>query len=166
MNEDRVTALAGALAQLDERGAFDYPGLFAPATKEHYARRLVWLEPNSRFIIIAMTWLPGQASPLHDHAGLWGAEIVVDGEMHETPFGLMECDGDRYRFARGLDRVVKKGAIGILNPPLEYHDFGNKGTTVAHTLHVYSGNLESCRAYDADSEGWRRSRHVDLRYDA
>jgi hypothetical protein len=27
-----------------------------------------------------------KASPLHDHADLWGAEIVVDGAMHETTF--------------------------------------------------------------------------------
>jgi predicted metal-dependent enzyme (double-stranded beta helix superfamily) len=167
IRHDRVGELARTLTQLHRCGTLEQDGLFAPGSRDHYTRRLVWLEPDASFVVIAMTWLPGQASPLHDHAGLSGAEIVVDGEMHESTFRLKERhEGGRYRFARDLDRIVAKGAVGIVNPPYEYHDFGNAGSTTAHTLHVYGGDLQSCQAFEAEDDGWWRSRRVDLHYDA
>jgi 3-mercaptopropionate dioxygenase len=167
VKDDRVTGLARALMRLDAAGAFDRPGLFVPGIEGHYARQLVWKDADAGFVVIAMTWLPGQASPLHDHAGMWGAEIVVAGTMHETTFRLVDRDASgRYKFVREQERTVARGAVGILIPPLEYHSFGNHGTTTAHTLHVYSGELEACQSFAADSDGWWSARKVDLRYDA
>ena len=166
IKDDRVTGLAGVLSRLDEAGAFG-PELFAPAHADHYTRRLLWHDPQDRFVMVAITWAPGQGSPLHDHSGLWGAEIVVDGMMNETMFELLDRDAQgRYRFARGLHRTCEKGAVGVLIPPLEYHDFGNGGTSVAHTVHVYGGDLKTSQAFTEEADGWWTGRRVDLRYDA
>jgi predicted metal-dependent enzyme (double-stranded beta helix superfamily) len=137
-----------------------------PGRHDHYARRLIWREPDASFVVTALTWLPGQSSPLHDHAGLWGAEIVVAGTMSETGFRLLDRHSDgRYRFARESQRLATKGSLGILIPPLEYHDFGNHGSETAHTVHVYAGDLTACNAFTYDDDGWWKARHVDLRYD-
>lgn len=165
VRDDRVTALAGVLTQLCERDAFA-PELFLPACPDHYSRKLIWHDPQDRFVVVGMTWAPGQGSPLHDHAGLWGVEIVVDGVMNETLFRLVERDADgRYRFERGMHRVSGRGTVGVLIPPLEYHDFGNAGESAAHSLHVYGGDLKSAQSFAEDADGWWSARRVDLRYD-
>lgn len=165
VRDDRVTVLAGVLAGLCERGAFT-DALFLPEHTGHYARKLIWRDPDERFVVVAMTWAPGQTSPLHDHAGLWGAEVVVGGEMVETTFALTGRGEDgRFRFTQGMRRVAEPGSVGVLVPPLEYHDYGNHGTAVARTVHVYGGDLTSSQAFTEDADGWWRARRVELRYD-
>ena len=166
VHDDRVTSLAGVLAQLCEQGVFT-PELFLPAQADHYSRKLIWHDPDDRFVVVGMTWAPRQGSALHDHAGLWGAEIVIDGVMNETMFALVERGADgRFRFERGMHRVSGRGTVGVLIPPLEYHDFGNGGETVAHSLHVYGGDLKSAQSFAEGADGWWTARRVDLRYDA
>jgi 3-mercaptopropionate dioxygenase len=165
VKDDRVTSLAGVLAGLCAQGAIG-PDLFLPPQPDHYARKLIWQDPADRFVVVAMTWAPGQGSPLHDHAGLWGAELVVDGVMSETLFELVgRGDDGRYAFKEGLHRTSGRGTVGVLIPPLEYHDFGNGGSTVAHSLHVYGGDLRASQAFAQDDDGWWSARSVTLRYD-
>ncbi len=141
--------------------------LFHPLVAGHYARKLIFRDPRERFVVVGMTWGIGHASPLHDHAGLWGAEIVVDGTMSETLFTLLERAADgRYRFEAGTHRIAEAGAVGLLIPPLEYHDFSNVGTNVARTLHVYGGDLTSSNAFARDPDGLWSARRVELHYDA
>jgi 3-mercaptopropionate dioxygenase len=166
VKDDRVTALAAVLTELTNNGVFK-SDLFLPPNPGRYARNLLYREPSGGFVIVAMTWGPGQGSPLHDHAGLWGAEVVVDGAMRETTFELLErADEERYRFARGASRISKPCMVSVLNPPLEYHDFGNAATDeVARTVHVYGGDLTVSQAFTNEGNGWWRSRRVELHYD-
>jgi 3-mercaptopropionate dioxygenase len=166
IRNDRVTSLAGVLADLCERGLLSSE-LFLPANPAHYARKLIWRDPDAGFVAVAMTWSAGQGSPLHDHAGLWGAEIVVDGTMSETTFTCTgRGDDGRYRFQRGMHRRSGRGTVGVIVPPLEYHDFGNCGTEVARTFHVYGGDLTNSQAFADEGDGWWSARRVELRYDA
>jgi 3-mercaptopropionate dioxygenase len=166
VKDDRVTSLAAVLVRMQAAGAFG-PELFLPARPQRYARNLIHRDPEGRFVVIAMTWGPGQGSPLHDHAGSWGAEIVVSGTMSETMYELTDRDpADRYQFVRGVRRMSEPGTVSVLIPPLEYHDFGNVGDGVAHTLHVYGEDLTSSQAFTEDGDGWWSSRRVELPYDA
>jgi 3-mercaptopropionate dioxygenase len=165
VRDDRVTSLACVLARLRERDAFTTE-MFLPPHPDHYTRKLIWRDPQDHFVIVGMTWAPRQGSPLHDHDGLWGAEIVVDGIMSETIFTLVgRGSGERYRFERGMRRESGRGALGVLIPPHEYHDFGNDGETVAHSVHVYGGNLSGAHSFTEGADGWWTSRRVSLRYD-
>jgi len=166
VEDQRVDALGEALATLCSRGVIT-PQMFLPPRADRYARNLLWRCPRSTFIVVAMTWAPGQGSPLHDHAGLWGAEIVIDGEMHETVFDFAGKGADgRFRFERGMHRRSRRGTLGLISPPKEYHNFGNAGSDVAHSLHVYSGELSTAHTYSEDADGWWTARQVGLRYDA
>lgn len=166
VNDHQVDALGDALGTLCAAGSFT-PDFFLPARSDRYARNLIWREPRGAFIVVGMTWAVGQGSPLHDHAGLWGAEIVVDGEMHQTPFELRARGHDgRYQFQRGTHCVSGRGTLGLIVPPKEYHNFGNAGDRVAHSLHVYCGDLTSAQTFSEDADGWWTARQVGLRYDA
>ena len=161
-----ATALGGVLAALCESDTFT-PEFFLPARADRYARKLIWRDAEAGFIVVAMTWAVGQGSPLHDHAGLWGAEIVVDGIMHETAFELTERGRDgRYQFLRGAHRICERGALGLIVPPREYHNFGNAGKTVSHSIHVYGGELTTAQTFSEDPDGRWTARRVGLRYDA
>jgi predicted metal-dependent enzyme (double-stranded beta helix superfamily) len=164
---DRVTGLARVVTQLEAAGAFEDPALYPAPRTDRYARRLIWRDPDERFVVVGVTWQPGQASPLHDHAGLWGVEIVVQGTMEEQAFRLVDRDAlGRYRFHRESEGFVTRSSVGILLPPLEYHTFRNAGAQLAHTFHVYGGTLDHCRAFVEDDDGWWRGERVALAYDA
>lgn len=165
IKDDRMTALAAALGSLRSRGALDDPSFFPEPSPSRYSRKLIWADATQGFVVVGMTWAPGQGSPLHDHAGLWGGEMVVRGLMAETTFELTERVDDRWRFRRNDERFAPAGAVGLLSPPNEYHALRNAGGEVAHTLHVYSGELRRSQAFSEIGDGWYRAASVELRYD-
>jgi predicted metal-dependent enzyme (double-stranded beta helix superfamily) len=65
-----------------------------------------------------------------------------------------------------MHRRSRRGTLGLIVPPKEYHNFGNAGSSVAHSLHVYSGDLTSAQTFSEDADGWWTARQVGLRYDA
>jgi predicted metal-dependent enzyme (double-stranded beta helix superfamily) len=167
IKDDRATGLAYALARLHEDGAFEDPGLFAPPLAERYARRLIWEDPDGRFVVVGMSWGPDQSSPLHDHDGLWGSEIVVAGTMLETTYRARERDaGGRMRLAPERERELRDGDVGVLVPPFEYHACANVGTTVARTVHVYGGAFSKAHVFAPAADGWYDPSLHALGYDA
>jgi len=71
------------------RAALKAPGWLRP---EHrvgdptgYMRHLLYVDPQNHFVITAITWLPGQASPVHGHQ-VWCAYGVAEGELTEERF--------------------------------------------------------------------------------
>jgi predicted metal-dependent enzyme (double-stranded beta helix superfamily) len=167
VKDDRVTSLARTVAQLGAAGSLEDPAFFLDESPEHYARRLIWRDPENRFVVVGMTWAPGQTTPLHDHGGVWGVEIVVSGTMCETSYRLVDRDPDgRYQFVREAERISGKGEAGVLCPPHDYHVFGNVGSTPATTLHVYGGPFARCNTFTPEHDGWYRCENVQLGYDA
>lgn len=162
----RTTTLAEALDRLFQDGAFDDAQLFAAARHDRYTRKLIYADPSDAFVIVAMTWSASQGSPLHDHNGLWGAELIVRGSMLETTFSLRGREGDRYFFDKRAQREASAGTVGIISPPYEHHEFGNATDSIAHTVHVYSGNLRQCAAFFQNEDGSHAARSVLLGYDA
>ena len=59
---------------------------------ETYARRLIHADPDGRFCVLSLVWIPGQASPVHAHRA-WCALGVHCGELEESFFAL--ADGAR-----------------------------------------------------------------------
>jgi predicted metal-dependent enzyme (double-stranded beta helix superfamily) len=102
-----------------------------------------------------MTWGPGQGTELHDHAGIWCVECVLDGELAVTQFDLVESRDDRYRFERRQSVRAGIGTAGCLIPPFEYHTLSNAlpGRSTV-TVHVYGGEMDCCNTYRPDGSGW------------
>jgi 3-mercaptopropionate dioxygenase len=161
-----VSALKDGLVDMARRGTFESLE-FPPSRADHYARRLVYSDPWERFTIIAMTWSAGHRTPLHDHAGVWCVEVVVDGDMEVVNYQLME------ETPEGLCRFEKRGTTpahpassGALIPPFEHHVFGNCGMQASHTLHIYGGPMNRCNTFEPVREGWWQRHNRPLRYDA
>jgi 3-mercaptopropionate dioxygenase len=162
-----VTLLPELLARLQRAGLLDQESWFAPPLRERYSRRLIWRDPGRRFVVVGMSWAAGQSSVLHDHNGLWGAEVVVSGTMQETFFQLVGREAERlYRFDALGSRIAQAGSVSVVAPPTEYHILGNPGPKLARTVHVYCGELSSALTFTKENGNWYRAGVAQLQYDA
>ena len=50
-----------------------------------YMRHVLYVDPDGDFVMTAITWLPGQVSPVHGHL-VWCVYGVVEGELMEQRF--------------------------------------------------------------------------------
>ncbi len=138
------------------------PERFRKVKPESYARRLLYSDPELGFTALVMTWGPGQRTALHDHAGIWCVEGVLEGEMEVIRYELMEEGED------GLCQFAERGAVkatagtaGALIPPFEHHVLANARPDQASlTLHVYGGEMTHCDIFQpvegGDGGAYRR----------
>ena len=112
---------------------------------DHYARRELYRSAARGYSVVAMTWGPGQGTPIHDHCGLWCVEGVWDGQLEITQYELLERDGERFRFRAAGGMQAGPGSAGSLIPPHEYHSIRNASPdAVAISLHIYKAPMECC----------------------
>jgi predicted metal-dependent enzyme (double-stranded beta helix superfamily) len=138
------------------------PERFRKVKPESYARRLLYSDPELGFTALVMTWGPGQRTALHDHAGIWCVEGVLEGEMEVIRYELMEEGEDGFcQFAERGSVNATAGTAGALIPPFEHHVLANaRSDRASLTLHVYGGEMTHCDIFqplaDADAGAYRR----------
>jgi 3-mercaptopropionate dioxygenase len=115
------------------------PGLLSPAQlagdPAGYQTHLVHAEPDGSFSIVVMVWLPGQATPVHDHLS-WCCTAVLLGTEYEEVY---EVRGDHLAvIARNANPV---GTVSGFAPPGDVHLVRNTGDTVAVSMHVYGTDI-------------------------
>jgi predicted metal-dependent enzyme (double-stranded beta helix superfamily) len=152
--DDLLERIQALLHRMAENGEFSFPAEFNAADGDHYARRLLYDDPANGTSAVLMTWGPGQATPIHDHAGLWCVECVVSGTMEVRRFDLQEQRGDRCRFVPSGTIVAAVGSTGSLIPPYEYHVLANLADSASLTLHIYGGAMNECHVYPPADDGW------------
>ena len=101
-----------------------------------YRQHLLHVAEDGAFSLVALVWLPGQATPIHDHLA-WCVVGVHEGAEHEIrytagPDGLLVPTGSTVALAGDVD--------GLL-PPGDIHRVTNAGTDLAISLHVYGADL-------------------------
>jgi 3-mercaptopropionate dioxygenase len=138
---------------------------FCAPLPDSYARRLLHRDPAGRYTVVVMTWGPGQQTSLHDHAGIWCVECVVQGRMLVTQYDLIDDHEGAYRFREQTTVKAERGSAGCLIPPLEYHTLANAlpdGSSI--TLHVYGGEMDHCHVFEPTAEGAYRKLTRSLSY--
>ncbi|MGD0501729.1 MAG: FAD/NAD(P)-binding protein [Steroidobacteraceae bacterium] len=113
-----------------------------------YARRRV--ARTETYEVLVMTWLPGQGSGAHDHAGSVSAFKILQGTAHET------------RFARACDSLVdpisagelQQGEVG-LDAGDVIHAVRNDGSSKEPlvSVHVYAPPIPELRVFTPRSAG-------------
>lgn len=133
-----------------------------------YCRRLLHRDAELGFTAVVMTWGPGQRTALHDHAGIWCVEGVLEGDMEVERFEMLEEREDgTIRFVSREHLPATAGSAGALIPPLEHHILANPSSDrVALTLHVYGGEMDHCTIFEpAGTDGLYRPQLKSLCYD-
>jgi cysteine dioxygenase len=122
-----------------------------------YARHRVRLWDHAELLVLC--WRPGQRTPIHDHAGSYGAVRVLRGVMWETLFEMGGDEGLAYRSAREWTPGHVTGA----DVP-DIHQLGNPDVSGRDlvTLHLYAPPLTSLNVYkvgrrEATSTLWMNS---------
>ncbi|MCR6663147.1 MAG: cysteine dioxygenase family protein [Luteimonas sp.] len=138
-----VENLRGLLANVG-----DLPQELLQVRKRGYVRRELYRSPKHDYRVIAITWGPGQASPIHDHADVWGVEAVLRGELEVVDFrSVREYEALNELLPSGQHRLKAGNVISLL-PPHDLHACRNVGTReTAVSLHIYGRHLERVRSY-------------------
>ncbi|MDM5309422.1 cysteine dioxygenase family protein [Peribacillus frigoritolerans] len=125
-------------------------------SKEGYSRHPLYCDPEDRFEVIALVWMPGQKTTLHDHDDTWGAEGVVVGQVKVTNYVRLEelSGGNIVKLQHTDSIVVKEQKTGKLLPPADCHILEGVGDKPAITIHVYGKQLRKFRIFTPlDEEG-------------
>jgi quercetin dioxygenase-like cupin family protein len=85
------------------------------------------IESSEHFEIWLLSWLPGQATDLHDHDGATGAFTVVQGELTERVVKPGQSDAVH---------TVRVGQSRVFGPRYA-HEVRNDGIDPSVTIHVY-----------------------------
>jgi predicted metal-dependent enzyme (double-stranded beta helix superfamily) len=150
-----TSALRGVLCGLIRDHDVCLPDCVHEPVQDHYARRELYRSPVHGYSVVAMTWGPGQGTPIHDHCGLWCVEGVWDGELEITQYELLEHEGERFRFRAAGGIHAGPGSAGSLIPPHEYHAIRNASADrIAISLHIYKAPMEACSMFVPQDGEW------------
>lgn len=128
---------------------------------ECYARHLVYQGKKSGCCIVAMTWGPGQGTPVHDHDGTWCVECCLEGRLEVIRYELLDTVEHEkepcFLFREVESQTVGVGEVGALIPPFEHHVIRNPFKERAVTLHIYGRELKKASCFEPlGGERYRR----------
>ncbi len=125
---------------------------------DRWAINLIYVPDDKIFSVIGAVWLPGQATPIHDHL-TWAVIGMYDGEEQESLYKRID-DGSNTKVAvlkKVGERINKKGHVVVLGrddihcienvfnkPSLTVQVYGlDIGNTKRHTYHPVTGEIET-----------------------
>ena len=158
-----TTALRDGLCRLIRDKTVFLPDCVFEPVEGHYARRELHACPKSGISVVAMTWAPGQGTPIHDHCGLWCVEGVWQGHLEIVRYELEESNGDLYRFSMHETLTAGTGTAGSLLPPHEYHTIRNPNEKqIAISLHIYQAAMNDCATFEPQGNDWYQRKKKTL----
>jgi 3-mercaptopropionate dioxygenase len=102
-----------------------------------YKSEVLHSEPDGGFSIVALVWLPGQVTPIHDHV-TWCVFGVIQGTECEE---LFELDRQRTCLVEAGHRVNRTGEVSGFAPPGDIHRVRNGGDLTAISIHIYGTDV-------------------------
>lgn len=143
-------AIARAVAEHLGR-ALDHPDLLPPRyerpDEEDYRQHVLHVEEDGSFSVVALVWLPGQETPIHDHVS-WCVPGVYRGREEETRYRLVGANregvaegGDGGHLVEAGTEINDTGDVVALTPPGDIHKVRNPGPGKAVSLHVYGADI-------------------------
>ncbi len=114
-----------------------------------FTRWLYEREREGRYTGLIMVWPAGHSTPIHDHAGLWGIELVLQGSLGVEDYELIgNAYGDVQPRFVGTTLLGQDESCAFLGTAGHAHRCTNLSTRhPAITLHIYGGLLETYRNF-------------------
>jgi len=106
---------------------------------DHYRQHLLYVSPERDLSIVSLVWLPGQATPIHDHVS-WCIVGVYEGREREIRYRAV--DG-------GLEETgwieAEPGHVEVIVPSSEedIHRVTAAGDGPTISIHVYGADIEA-----------------------
>jgi predicted metal-dependent enzyme (double-stranded beta helix superfamily) len=157
---ERLSAKLAAHALLDH--APRSPSIAA----DQFRRRLVAGGSGDAWSCLLIEWPAGRRTPIHDHADLWGVELVLDGVLEVEEFAL-GGNLDQPSPAHTRTLMLGVGDAAVFSSRRYAHRCRNLSSTrPALSLHVYGGVLDRYHTFHADLRGRYRTRPQHARVDS
>jgi predicted metal-dependent enzyme (double-stranded beta helix superfamily) len=113
------------------------------ASRDGYRQHILHVSPSRRFSVVALVWLPGQQTPIHDHVS-WCVVGVYRGVERETHYRLVETarSGSELLVPTGTVHA-RAGHVEALIPPAQnIHSVEAAGPGKTISIHVYGADIE------------------------
>ncbi|MFF2073185.1 cysteine dioxygenase [Kitasatospora sp. NPDC058162] len=122
------------------RAGLIVPGDLCAGDTEGYSQRLLYA--GRTHSVVALTWLPGQFTPIHDHIA-WCVSGVLEGVEVDESYRLWRLPKSGRKVLAPVARTTcSAGRVQFLVPPDEdIHRVSNGGTGRAVSLHVYGADI-------------------------
>ena len=121
------------------------PRLLTPEQRqpdpERYRQHVLHVEETGAFSIVALVWLPGQCTAVHDHVS-WCVIGVHQGRELERNYRLIRESADEYLLPLG-ECVHRAGSVAALEPPGDIHTVVNPGPELAISIHIYGADVRT-----------------------
>jgi predicted metal-dependent enzyme (double-stranded beta helix superfamily) len=118
---------------------------------QQFTRWLYERERDGRYTGLIMVWPAGYSTPIHDHAGLWGIEMVLQGALSVEDYAVVD---DKQLRHVGTSVLEEGQSCAFLGTAGHAHRCTNlSARRAAVTLHVYGGMLERYRNFDLHRDG-------------
>jgi predicted metal-dependent enzyme (double-stranded beta helix superfamily) len=119
------------------------PDLLLPSQCEpdpdRYRQHILHVAEDGSYSIVALVWLPGQSTPVHDHVS-WCVVGIHQGQELGIQYQMADVDGVQCLLPAGLSRNGV-GTVEALTPPGDIHCVVNPGPELAISLHVYGADV-------------------------
>jgi predicted metal-dependent enzyme (double-stranded beta helix superfamily) len=143
VRQDRPDQVTAALVARCLKRALREPELLRPEHQEGstdgYRQHVLYVEPDGTFSVVALVWLPGQSTQVHDHVS-WCTVGVHRGEETEMRFRIVG-QGSARRLVVTERLTNECGSVSGIAPPGDIHQVVNTGSDVAISLHVYGADI-------------------------
>jgi predicted metal-dependent enzyme (double-stranded beta helix superfamily) len=106
---------------------------------ERYRQHVLYVAEDGSFSVVALVWLPGQSTPVHDHVS-WCVVGVHQGQELGIQYSLDEVEGTPCLLPAGLARNGV-GTVEALTPPGDIHCVINPGPGLAISIHIYGADV-------------------------
>ncbi|MBT2454033.1 cysteine dioxygenase family protein [Streptomyces sp. ISL-86] len=121
------------------------PDLLTPEQRlgdpDRYRQHILHAEPDGSFSVVALVWLPGQETAIHDHVS-WCVAGVHEGEESELRYRLAPATAAAGARLVATEEVVNgPGDVCGFAPPGDIHKVRNSCRTTAISLHVYGADV-------------------------
>ena len=154
ISENELEALRNRVRSVAWRD--DAPKADADLFSGDYRRYLVSDSAIAHYSAVLIAWPPGHRTPIHDHDGLWGIELVIDGAIAVEEYRRASTTQLR------LERTVMLGigdATAFSHNAYVHACRNLSATRSALSLHIYGGALETYGRFVVDSAGRYRVIH-------
>ncbi|MFE3866404.1 hypothetical protein ACFXPT_39450 [Streptomyces goshikiensis] len=137
-----VCRVAGIL-----EGFLRYPDLLTGGQMESdvraYRQHVLYAAPAGGFSVVALVWLPGQQTPIHDHIS-WCVVGTYMGAEEETRYRLDSVSGQTGPVLAPLDiATISAGTVTYLIPPGDIHHVRNATSGRVISIHIYGADISA-----------------------
>ena len=117
------------------------PELYRRADPGEYTQHVMHVEPDGSFSIVALVWLPGQCTPIHDHVS-WCVTGVYEGQEREERFELDDAS-ESAQLRPVADVVNPAGSVCGFAPPGDIHRVRNCCDALTISFHIYGADIHA-----------------------